>query len=235
LAQRRKVLDAIPWERRGPFVAASWNLLRPREVRALDLDDWDPERRALAVYKAFQGPQLDTKIGTTKNRSASWREVYDEERLKWLNWRMEQATAEARLRGEVALFWCPEARNVAKRWSEDPMAQAWRRACRDAGVPHIPLYQGTKHTTATALAEGGIGVYVLKALGGWKDARSAEKYLHVSPAREAIVQHLGTARHRAGTAAEKHARALNENEHLWRGGRDSNPQACSAPRPVSGY
>ena len=60
------------------------------------------------------------------------------------------------------------------RWSDDPLRQEWNRACVTAKVPHIPLYQGTKHTTATALAEGGIGVYALKALGGWKDSRSAE-------------------------------------------------------------
>ena len=118
---------------------------------------------------------------------------------------------------------------MAKRWCDDPMRTEWKRACEKANVPHIPLYQVTKHTTATALAEGGIGVYVLKALGGWKDSRSAEKYLHVSPAREDIVQHLDTVRHRAGTAPEKPTNALNESGHLWRGGRDSNPQRCRAP------
>jgi integrase len=154
LEDRRRVLHAIPWEPRGAFLVASWNLLRPRETRALDLDDFDASKPAIAIYKAVQGPRPDAPVGTTKNRTQSRREVWDDELLQWLAWRLEQATPEAKLRDEIALFWCPTARNAEKRWSDDPLRQEWNRACVTAKVPHIPLYQGTKHTTATALAEG---------------------------------------------------------------------------------
>ena len=62
LESRARVLDAIPWERRGAFLAASWLLMRPREIRAVDLEDYDPERNTLAVFKAFKGPRLDDPI-----------------------------------------------------------------------------------------------------------------------------------------------------------------------------
>jgi hypothetical protein len=189
LEQRRKVLDAIPWERRGAFLAASWPLMRPREIRASHIDDYDPEREALAVYRAMKGPRLDAPIRETKNRDTSWREVWEEELRSWIEWRLAQATPEARLRGEVALFWCPQARNDEKRWADDPLRQEWNHACARVGVS-IPFYQGTKHPTATALAQGGIQPLVLKALGGWKDSKSIERYAKPEATRAAIVRHL---------------------------------------------
>ena len=91
--------------------------------------------------------------------------------------------------GEVALFWCPTARNHEKRWADDPMRQEWRRACVQVGVS-IPLYQGTKHSTASALAEGGIEPLILTALGGWRDSKSVERYAKPRATRDAIVRHL---------------------------------------------
>lgn len=189
LESRARVLDAIPWERRGAFLAASWLLMRPREIRAVDLEDYDPERNTLAVFKAFKGPRLDDPIRETKARAAGHREVWETELRNWIAWRLDQATPEARLRGEVALFWCPTARNAAKRWADDPLRQEWNRACKRVGVK-VPLYEGTKHTTATALAEGGIQPLVLKALGGWRDSKSVERYAQPKATRAAINRHL---------------------------------------------
>jgi integrase len=116
--EQRRILDAIPWERRGAFLVAATEALRVGEVRACDLDDFRDGR--LRISKAVQGPRLDAPIRHTKNRSAEWREVWSEELLAWIAWRLQQATPERRLRGEVALFWNPTARNRAKRWTPDP-------------------------------------------------------------------------------------------------------------------
>jgi integrase len=191
--QRADVLAAIPWERRGAFLAAAWMLMRPREVRAMNIDDYDPERNTLAVYKAFQGPQIGAPIRHTKNRSASLREVWQDELVEWIHWRLQQATPERRLAGEIALFWCPTAVNSAKRWTDEPLRKEWRRACKKVGVD-ISLYQGTKHSTATALAQGGIQPLVLKALGGWKDSKSVERYAKPEATRAAIISHLPRAK-----------------------------------------
>ncbi len=74
-SRRGEVLDAIPWERRGGFLAAAWLLMRTKEIRAIDITDFDPDRRALAVYKAFKGPRLDDPIAHTKEMESSWREA----------------------------------------------------------------------------------------------------------------------------------------------------------------
>ena len=67
--------------------------------------------------------------------------------------------------------------------------EEWNRACKRVGVK-VPLYEGTKHTTATALAEGGIQPLVLKALGGWRDSKSVERYAQPKATRAAIIRHL---------------------------------------------
>ena len=66
----------------------------------------------LRVTKAVQGPRASAPIDHTKNRSGEWRELWSEDLIRWIEWRLEQATAEARLRGEVALFWNPSAHRV---------------------------------------------------------------------------------------------------------------------------
>ena len=99
---------------------------------------------------------------------------------------MQQTTKEQRVRGEaIALFWNPTARNQAKRWTPDPMEKQWNRACDAVGVS-IPLYQGTKHSTATALTAGGLPPLVLKALGGWKSWSSIERYANPKATRAAL-------------------------------------------------
>jgi hypothetical protein len=55
----------------------------------------------LRVTKAAQGPRADALIRHTKNRSAEWRELWNGELIRWIEWRLAQATAEARLRGDL--------------------------------------------------------------------------------------------------------------------------------------
>jgi site-specific recombinase XerC len=183
---QREILDAIPWERRGAFLAAATEALRVGEVRALDLDDYRDGR--LHVHKAVQGPRLDAPIRHTKNRSAEWREVWSEDLLHWIAWRLQQATPEARLRGEVALFWNPTARNRARRWTPDPMEKEWRRACEQVGV-EVALQEGTRHSILTALGQV-LPERTLRAFSRHRDARSLDHYSKPKATRAAIVKAL---------------------------------------------
>jgi hypothetical protein len=132
-----RILGAIPWEKRGAFLAAAYEALRHGEIRAMDLSDWDGKR--LRVSKAVQGSSRSTPIANkTENDAREVREVWHPELQRWLVWRVEQATPECRLRGEVALFWNPAARNPAKRWTSDTAEREWRRACKAVGVD-VPL------------------------------------------------------------------------------------------------
>ncbi len=158
---QRRVLEAIPWERRGAFLAAASEALRLSEVRALDLDDYQDGK--LRVTKAVQGARVGARIRQTKTGAGEWREVWHEELLEWIRWRLAHATPEERLRGEVALFPNPTARNAAKRWAPDALERQWDKACDEALGYRVPFQQGTRHATLTALAQGGMPERVLRA------------------------------------------------------------------------
>jgi hypothetical protein len=184
-----RIIEAVPWPRRGAFLAAASESLRLGEVRALDLDDYLGNGR-LRIAKAKQGPRADARVAEhTKNRTARERNLWNPELVRWIEWRLEHATPEARLRGEVALFWCPEARNQAKRWTPDPLEQEWRTACARAGIAYVPFQQGTRHSTLTALGNA-LPERVLRAYSRHKDGRSLDRYSRPTATPDAIVRAL---------------------------------------------
>ena len=196
LDTQRRILEAIPWERRGAFLAAATEALRVGEIRAFDLDDYRDGR--LRVAKAVQGPRIDAPIRHTKNRSAEWRDLWSDELLRWIEWRVAQATPETRLRGEVALFWNPTARNQARRWTPDPLEREWRRACGEVGV-RVSLQEGTRHSILTVLAEQ-LPERMLRAFSRHRDGRSLSRYAKPRPTRAAIIRALRPPR-RSGQSA----------------------------------
>ncbi len=174
LTKQAEVFEAIPHARRGAYLVNASLLMRPSEVRACDLSDYDAETNTLLVT-------------SPKTRTSGRREVWDDDTRDWILWRLEQTTPEQKLRGEAtALFWNPRANNRRKGWSSASLRQHWNKACKIVGV-RICMYQGTKHSTATALAEGGLSPLILQALGGWKDASSIKRYAKPRATRAAVL------------------------------------------------
>ncbi|MHC4494135.1 MAG: hypothetical protein ACYTDU_21315 [Planctomycetota bacterium] len=64
-------------------------------------------------------------------------------------------------------------------WSETSLRRTWGKACKDAGVSGVGLYEGTKHSTATYLKGLGADDRLLAAIMGHRDPRSVEKYAKV--------------------------------------------------------
>jgi len=182
-----RVLQAIAWERRGGFLALAREALRPSEVRAADLADFDPAKGTLRVDKTIQGPRIDSRVAHTKNRTARVKEVWDQQLREWLDWRLAQATPERRLRGETALFPNPTARHAAKRWSLSGLEREWRRACVRAGVEPIKLQQGTRHSILTTLGQA-LPERVLRDFSRHRDARSLDRYSKPRATRGALVR-----------------------------------------------
>ena len=224
LEQQDLVLDQIPWERRGAFLAAARLGLRPGEIRALDLDDYQEGR--LRVARAIQGPNSKAPTGPTKTRSATWIPVFDDELRAWIEWRLRYVAAEDRLRGRVALFPNPSARNREQRWISNAVREEWKRAAERVGL-RVKMYEGTKHTLATNLLERGATMDVVQALLRHRDRRSTERYakLDIGAAVRALPRHKSETicgpLVAGADPASVTARIIDEN---WRGGRDSNPQ-----------
>ena len=170
---QRAVLDAIPWEDRGIFLACR-HTLRPGEARAVDLGDY--RETNLYVHAAVKGQSSSSEIRGAKERN--WRVVgADEELQAWIEWRLSKASAEERLRKRgVPLFPNWKARNETGRWTTSTMTKAWNAAARSVGVT-VSLYPGTKHTTLTNLARQGVDAKRLQRFAGHADRRSTDHYV----------------------------------------------------------
>jgi hypothetical protein len=171
-----RILEAIPWERRGAFLAAATEALRVGEIRALNLDDYRDGR--LKISKAIQGHGVEARTLHTKNRSAEWRELWSADLVAWIEWRLETATPAAKLRGEIALFWNPTAKNRARRWTHETIHDEWKRACKAAGED-VPFQEGTRHSILTTLG----GVLPERMLQAFSRHRSSKSLGHYSKPR----------------------------------------------------
>jgi len=78
--------------------------------------------------------------------------------------------------GDAPLFQNPKAKVEDKRWSHWALMEIWKRAAERAGQVGVRLYEGTKHSTATALRAAGVPLDVIQAAAGHKDRRSTERY-----------------------------------------------------------
>jgi len=152
IEDQRRVLDAIPYELRGAFLAAANHSLRMGEIRALTVDDYKDGR--IHVARAIKGATVGAPTGGTKNDSEEWIEIWNPELVEWIEDRLGRLTSEERLRGEIILFSNPRAdrdTNPTQQWTPSALRRVWDRACRQVGVD-INFQQGTRHTTTTALA-----------------------------------------------------------------------------------
>jgi hypothetical protein len=67
-----------------------------------------------------------------------------------------------------------EERGRELRWTHDALRTTWLRACAEVGVD-VGLYEGTKHSSATAWRSGGMSLKHVRMLRH-RDARSTERY-----------------------------------------------------------
>jgi len=171
LDDRAKAIAAIPWEQRGFWLLAASECLRFSEIYAYNLADFQAPNKLRLQASIQSSGKSQRRVERNKNHTTEWRELWDDETIQWVAWRLEQTTPESRLRGEVRLFWHPQARNKEKQWSYDPNNRAWRLACKNAGVRYILFQESTRHTTLSMLSKT-LPERMLQAHSRHKDKRS---------------------------------------------------------------
>jgi integrase len=169
------ILAEIPRELRGAYLAGCHGV-RPGEIRALDLRDVEArdDVPGLVVSRAVKGRGSGATIGPTKTRDASWIPITDE-LDEWIQWRRRQREDAWSSR---ALFVNPQARGSANpefRWSQGKLSKVWNRACEVVGV-RVSLYEGTKHSSATAWRTRGMSLEHVRRMLRHRDAKSTELY-----------------------------------------------------------
>jgi integrase len=182
---QRAILEAIPEEARGVYLAMALLCIRPSEAvamcsRQLRGDGW------ITVDVSRADRTVDSGVKPTKNEEPKTLPLPDE----LADWIERWVPKEARLRGEL-LFCNPR---TGGGWSEAALRRQWYAACGKVGAS-ISLYNGTKHSTATELRRQGISLDVIQRLCGHRDARSTEVYAKL--ADEALVEAIRSPRMRS--------------------------------------
>lgn len=175
-ATQRAILDAVPEEKRGVFLAMALLCIRPSEAvemtsRQLRGDGWitiDVSRADRGLYSGTKG---------VKNEEPKTLPIPD----KLADWIERWVPRERRVAGE-RLFLNP---NTGGPWAEASLKRAWYKACEKVGV-RVSLYTGTKHSTATELRRQGVPLDVIQKLCGHRDPRSTEIYAKL--ADQALVE-----------------------------------------------
>tara|TARA_Y100001973_G_scaffold101258_1_gene164013 strand:- start:4455 stop:5582 length:1128 start_codon:yes stop_codon:yes gene_type:complete len=165
------LVSRVPESQRGPYLVASLMGLRPGEIRALEVADvlkggkyW-----RLKVAKAVQGPRSSSPVGPTKNRRERVLPIHPAVR-EWLEANTDWSGRLTR----APLF--PNRQGA--RLSHDQFWNGWARVRR--GITTASLYEGTKHSFASAALESGIQMERIQKFLGHSDPRSTERYAKLS-------------------------------------------------------
>jgi integrase len=157
---QRRVLDAISDERRGIFLALAYHGIRPSEACRLDVADYDWTAGVVRIPA--------TKAKTRKSALVPFG-------VELRGWIAQCVDPAGRLVG-APLFQNRYSRQPGKRWTVDALEKTWATAIRGAGVSYVGLYEGTKHSSATAARRRGIGLDQIQAALRHADIRSTERY-----------------------------------------------------------
>ncbi len=66
-------------------------------------------------------------------------------------------------------------------YSHSALTSRWHRACDEAGVPRVPMYQGTRHSAATHLYADGLRDAELRVLMGHRpSSKHTERYRQIA-------------------------------------------------------
>jgi integrase len=158
MEQQEEVLAAIRVAKRGPFLALARLMLRPGEVRALNVGDYDPATRELRCEAAMKGLAAGTATrGRTKTRDRRLL-VVPSDLAEWIEEFTPRDVCE--FQPGAPLFSNPDAPPSTDRgrWSGFTLSHVWHEASLAAGLESIGLYNGTKHTTATWLRRSGVSL-----------------------------------------------------------------------------
>jgi integrase len=167
------IIAEIPEDRRGAFLAARLGV-RPGEVRALNVGDYDRATRVLTIRAAMKGPTSKAPRRGTKERNVR-RVRVDAELAAWI----EAHVAPGGALVGAPLFVNPTARRADSRWLGSPLRREWDRAAARVGV-RVRMYEGTKHTTATEALRAGASMDAIQAALGHRDRKSTQRYARMA-------------------------------------------------------
>lgn len=174
-----RILDAIPWRKRGAFLARGYMGLRPSEAARANVEDYDFDTDTLTVHG---------KGGRVRYLPA------DELVVAWIRAHHQPALP---LRDVDTpprpLFANPDAVNEEKRWTPAAARRTMLAAMRATGLRFRPN-EALRHAFGTGAANRGVGIERVGSYLGHTDTRTTKRYAKL--ARVGLAEVL---RRREGT------------------------------------
>jgi integrase/recombinase XerC len=203
------VLGRIPEADRGVFLALAHLGLRPGEARALTVADY--RDGWLHVNKAAKAKSASAEIRGTKTGKIK-RLPVSEELADWIKCHVDRA---GRLTG-APLF--PNPR-TGRMWAHKAVQRVWNNAVEAAGLPHVSLYEGTKHTMATDAIRRGVPERHLQRFLGHASVQSTRRYARL--ADNALIEVL--------RPSSRREREAEESDVATSGRQESEEQSREEP------
>ncbi len=137
--------------------------VRPSEARALHWEDIDLENGAITIRRTFSDNIYREKTKTKNQRVIPLDDdVYD--MLKGMR----------NLSGFVFKFKTKVYTN------RSTIAKIWDRAVKRTGLPHISLYEGTRHSVASQAGNRGEDLNLIQSLLGHTNSKTTRRYVHLN-------------------------------------------------------
>ncbi len=169
LEARQKAINEIPDEHKPIFLFMKENKLRPAEARAIKRDCLFPKSDPPYIHIS-RGFSLNQLRDLTKTKN-DWYVPLDDANRNIINMAMPS------LQTDFVFYWAdPRNSGKHKPYMEQMLRNIWGRACDDAGVKHVTIYNAFRHTGITEWLDDGMHEEDASALVGHKCRSTIKKY-----------------------------------------------------------
>ena len=203
-----KVFENLPEIHRPIFEWLTLHFRRPGEACALYKTDYDIIRKAFTIQRALSARKIVNSVKTNWKNPTVHYIPCDEDFI---------ATAE-RLVNENSespyIFVNPRARKDGGRYTLESLRNVWYKACDDAKVPRIWVYNGVKHTACTHFMENGGTEAELQKLTGHRNMKSLGRYTKITLERTRKVQQDAKQRAEAAERDRKRKKKLEKDGNV---------------------
>jgi len=137
---------------------------RTGEARALQHQDIDLANNTVTVRRAFSGKELRPITKTKRIRTIpldpTWKELY---------------LSQPRSVNPGGFVFLKNGQPFSESWAR----KKWNEAIEKAGLAHITLYAGTRHSIASQAANRGVSLYAIGKFLGHSNTKQTERYSHL--------------------------------------------------------
>ncbi len=158
------IYNHIPDHHKPIFLFMMRQGVRPGEARALHWEDIDWENRTVEIHRTFAGHVCQMRTKTKTNRILP----LDEDVYNML----------LKKRGVKGIIFI--TKRGAPYFEGVILNHVWGNAIKKAGLNHISLYEGTRHSFLSQAANAGVEAFQLQKFAGHSNSKTTEKYIHIN-------------------------------------------------------